>query len=73
MRWSISTNLWIRKDYPYFYFNIGINNYPYFHPWTWISTKSESQNQAVKKGDGVGINVPEKVREGDAVCKIIAD
>ena len=26
-----------------------------------------------KKGDGVGIKVPEKVREGDKVYKIVAD
>ena len=26
-----------------------------------------------KKGDGVGIKVPEKVREGDKVFKIVAD
>jgi translation initiation factor IF-2 len=26
-----------------------------------------------KKGDGVGVKVPEKVREGDKVCKIVAD
>ena len=26
-----------------------------------------------KKGDGVGVKVPEKVREGDKVYKIVAD
>jgi putative protease len=37
-------------------------------------TKIEHESVTeVKKGDSVGVKVPEKVREGDKVYKIVAD